>query len=128
MKHQAIVAVTLISFWACGDSSSPTAGTPAPPAPAPPTIQTLRITAPSSLEVGQTAQLSAVTVLSNGTTQTVATSSVRWQLSNFVVATISTTGVLLARQAGVVDVRGTYQQWTSDAVSVTVTSSGGYYY
>jgi hypothetical protein len=64
-------------------------------------------------------QLAAVTVLSDGTTQTVSADSVRWQVYDVVVAAISTTGVLSALQAGVVDVRGSYQQWTS-AASVTV--------
>jgi hypothetical protein len=121
MKHPLVVAVSLLSLWACGDEPSPTSPTSPPPPPAAPTVQALRITGPSTLEDGQTAQLSAATALSDGTIATVSTSSVQWRSSNAVVATISTTGVLQARQAGVVDVRGTYGQWTSDAVTVTVT-------
>jgi hypothetical protein len=121
MKQSWILVMPLISFWACGGSSSPTAATPMP-LPAPPTIQALLIAVPTSLEAGQTMQLRADALLSDGTTQAVAASSVSWQASNPVVATISTTGMFNALQAGVVDVRGTYQQRTSAAASVTVTS------
>ena len=121
MKHRLVVAVSLLSLlWGCGDQPSPPAPTSTPPPPAAPTIQALRITAPATLVDGQSAQLSAVTVLSDGTTQTVSADRVTWQVSNVVVAAISTTGVLSAMQAGVVDVRGSYQQMTS-AASVTVT-------
>jgi hypothetical protein len=120
MKQSWILAIPLISFWACGGSSSPTAATPMPP-PAPSTIQALLISVPTSVEQGQTVQLRADAVLSDGTWQAVAAGSVRWQASNAVVATISTTGTLSALQAGIVDVRGTYQQWTSAAASVTIT-------
>jgi hypothetical protein len=122
MKQSWILAIPLISFWACGGSSSPTAATPTP-LPAPPTIQALLIDVPTILEAGQTMQLRADAVLSDGTTQAVTASSVSWQASNPVVATISTTGMFNALQAGVVDVRGMYQQKTSAATSVTVTSS-----
>jgi Bacterial Ig-like domain (group 2) len=125
MKHRWILAMPLISFWACGGSSSPTAATPTPP-PAPPTIQALLIDVPITLEAGQTLQLRAGTLLlSDGTTQAVTASSVTWQSSNPVVATISTTGMFSAMQPGIVDVRGTYQQWTSAAASVTVTENFG---
>ena len=121
MKHPLVVAVSLLSLLGCADQPSPTAPTPTPPSPrAAPTVQALRITVPSSLEAGQTVALSAATALSDGTIETVSTSSVQWNSSNAVVATISASGVLSARQAGVVDVRGTYGQWTSDAVTVTV--------
>jgi hypothetical protein len=119
MKQSWILAIPLISFWACGGSSSPTAATPTP-LPAPPTIQALLIAVPTSLEAGETVQLRADAVLSDGTTQAVTASNVRWQASNPVVATISTTGMFNALQAGVVDVRGTYQQRTSAATSLTV--------
>jgi hypothetical protein len=122
MKQSWILAIPLISFWACGGSSSPTAATPTP-LPAPATIQALLIDVPTILEAGQTMQLRADVVLSDGTTQAVTASSVSWQAPNPVVATISTTGMFNALQAGVVDVRGTYQQKTSVATSVTVTSS-----
>jgi hypothetical protein len=121
MKHPLVVAVSLLSLWGCADQPSLTAPTSTPPPPAAPTILALRITVPSTLEAGQTVALSAATALSDGTIGTVSTSSVQWHLSNAVVATISATGVLSARQAGVVDVRGTYGQWTSDAVTVTMT-------
>jgi hypothetical protein len=122
MKHPLVVAVSLLSLlWGCGDQPSPPAPTSTPPPPAAPTVQALRITVPATLVDGQTAQLSAATALSDGTVATVPTSSVQWHSSNAVVATISAIGVLQARQAGVVDVRGTYGQRTSDAVTVTVT-------
>jgi Bacterial Ig-like domain (group 2) len=121
MKRSWILAILLISSWACGGSSSPIAATPTP-TPAPATIQALLISVPTSLEAGQTVQLRADAVLSDGTTQAVTASDVRWQASNAVVATISTTGMFNALQAGVVDVRGTYQQTTSAATSVTIIS------
>jgi hypothetical protein len=124
MKQSWILAIPLIFSWACGGSPSPTAAAPTP-LPAPATIQALLITVPTSLEAGQSVQLRADAVLSDGTTQAIAASSVNWQASNPVVATISTTGMLNALQAGVVDVRGTYQQRTSAATSVTVWSPGG---
>lgn len=124
MKYRLILAIPLISCWACGESASPTAATPAP-TPAAPTIQALLISVPTSVEAGQTVQLSADAVFSDGTTQTVSASNVSWQSSDGVVATISTTGILSALQAGAVDVRGTYQRWTSAAATVTVTPSSG---
>jgi hypothetical protein len=75
------------------------------------------------VEAGTTVQLSALTVLSDGAAQTVTPDSVRWQVSNTVVATISATGVLSALQAGVVDVRASYQQLTSEAASVNVSAA-----
>ena len=125
MKNLLVVAVPLILFWACGAQPSPTAPSAQPSPPAAPTIQILRITVPPTLEAGTTVQLSAVTVLSDGAAQTVTPDSVRWQVSNTVVATISATGVLSALQAGVVDVRASYQQLTSEAASVTVENSSG---
>jgi Bacterial Ig-like domain (group 2) len=121
MKRHWILAIPLISFWACGGSSSPTAATPTP-LPAPPTIQALLIAVPTSLEAGQTVQLRANALLSDGTTQAVAAGSVSWQASDPDVVTISTTGMLSALNAGIVGVHGTYQQWTSSVMSVTVTS------
>ena len=123
MKNLLVVAVPLILFWACGAQPSPTAPSAQPSPPAAPTIQILRITVPPTLEAGTAVQLSAVTVLSDGAAQTVTPDSVRWQVSNSVVATISATGVLSALQAGVVDVRASYQQLTSEAASVTVAAS-----
>ena len=119
MKQSWILAIPLISFWACGGSSSPTAATPLP---APPTIRGLLIAVPTSLEKGQTVQLRANAVLSDGTTQAVAASSVSWRASDPDVVTISATGMLSALNAGIVGVHGTYQQWTSSVMSVTVTS------
>ncbi|MBI2836018.1 MAG: Ig-like domain-containing protein [Acidobacteria bacterium] len=106
------------------DSKTPTAPSnpTAPSTPTAPTIQSLRITAPSSLEAGKTAQLTAATVMSDASSVTVSPSSVQWQSSNTVVAAISASGLLTALQAGIVDVRGTYQQWTSNAATVTVTT------
>ena len=127
MKHPLVAAVPLILVWACGGGAqpSPTAPGAQPPPPATPTIQILRITVPPTLEAGTTVQLSAVTVLSDGAAQTVTPDSVRWQVSNTVVAAISATGVLSALQAGVVDVRASYQQLTSEAARVTVENSSG---
>ncbi len=127
MRHRWILAAALLFFSGCSESSSPTA--PTPKLPAPPTIQALIIAVPESVNAGQTVQLLAEALLSDGTRRAVAASSVSWQGSNPVVATISTTGVLSALQAGIVDVRGTYQQWTSATANVTVTwvSGAGYW-
>jgi hypothetical protein len=67
-------------------------------------------------------QLRANALLSDGTTQAVAASSVSWRASDPDVVTISATGMLSALNAGIVGVHGTYQQWTSSVMSVTVTS------
>jgi Bacterial Ig-like domain (group 2) len=122
MKPLLVAVIPLFLFWACGGGQpSPTSPSPTPLPSATPIVQALRITVPAAtLAAGASMQLSAVTVLSDGTTQAVPPDSVRWQVSNLVVAAISTTGVFSARQAGVVDIRGSYQQWTSEAVSVTV--------
>jgi hypothetical protein len=114
MNHQLINAALLMSCWACAGSPSPTA---------PPVIEALRISAPSSLEAGATAQLSAVTVLSDGTSAPLSPSSVLWQSSDTVVGNISSTGVLSALESGVVGVQGSYRQWTSLQRQVTVTRS-----
>jgi len=123
MRHRWILATALLFFSGCSESSSPTA--PTPKLPAPTTIQALIIAVPESVNAGQTVQLLAEALFSDGTRRAVAASSVSWQGSNPVVATISTTGILSALQAGIVDVRGTYQQWTSATANVTVTWSSG---
>jgi hypothetical protein len=125
MKPVLVAAVPLFLFWGCaGGQPSPTSVSPTPLPPATPTIQAVRIALPgTTLADGGTMQLAAVAVISDGTTQAVSPDNVKWQVSNPVVATISTTGLFSARQAGVVDIRGSYQRWTSEAVSVTVETS-----
>ena len=109
-----VAAAMLTCAWACGGS----------PLTAPVVIQGLRITAPSSIEASAAAQLSAVTLLSDGTTEAVAPGSVRWSTSDPNVGDISTLGLLSGLKTGVTIVRGSYQQWTSDAIEVTVKPTG----
>lgn len=114
MKHALSIVVALIPLCGCGESLSPTTPTPT-------TIQGLRITVPFNIEMGQSRQVSAVTVLADGGTQAVEPSSITWQSSDPAAASISATGVFFARREGVVTIRGVYREWTSDPASVIVT-------
>ena len=117
MRQQSFGAIMLMSSWACG-------GSPAPSPTAPSVIQGLRISAPAFVEAGTTAQVSAATVLNDGTNQPVEPLFVRWLTSDTTVGNISTTGVLSALESGVMVVQGSYQQWTSGPIEVTVTPLG----
>jgi hypothetical protein len=123
MKQFWILAIPLISFLACGESSSPTAYSHASSAGAAydSGAPHRRTNQPGG---GRDRATAGQPLLSDGTTQAVAASSVSWQASDPDVVTISTTGMLSALNAGIVGVHGTYQQWTSDVRSVTVTSPG----
>ncbi len=99
----------------CGGS------TPAAPAPPPtPTVTSVQVTGlPSSLLMGETAQVTARASLSDGST-TVVTSQATWRSENTDVATVSAGGLVTAVRAGTTEIRATYQA-ASGGASVEVT-------
>ena len=86
--------------------------TPSPPnvpTPALPTVTTVTITGlPTTLTVGQTAQLTASATLPDGTRLNAA-GQVTWQSSAISVVTVSATGLLMVVASGEADVTATLQ-------------------
>jgi hypothetical protein len=79
----------------------------------PPTLSSIQITTlPSVIVAGQTEQLAAQASYSDGSTKDV-TSLVSWTSSDQTVATVSTTGLLAALNAGTVVITATYQGKTA---------------
>ena len=72
----------------------------------------------SPLEVGQSVQLTATAVLSDGSSRIVTTDAT-WQSSNTAVAIVSPAGLVVAQAAGNADIRATYQARTG-ALSLNV--------
>jgi hypothetical protein len=99
-------------FSAC--SSSPTA----------PSTSSITVTG-SVPAVGQTSQLTAKAILSNGTLQDVTTQAM-WSSSNTAVATVTSSGLLKVLQVGAADITATYQSVSGRlSVSLSVTSVSG---
>jgi Big-like domain-containing protein len=73
-------------------------------------------------DVGQTSQLAAKAILSNGASQDV-TGQARWSSSNAEVATVTAGGLLKVLQLGVAQITATYQN-VSGQFSVSLTASG----
>jgi predicted phage tail protein len=104
----------------CGDAG-PTSGEAtfridAPP----PTVQSVAVNGPATIEVGQAAQFTATAMFSNGSSSNV-TSTSNWSSSNNAVAVV-TGGLVDALSAGTADIRATFQGVTgARGVQVTQT-------
>jgi uncharacterized protein YjdB len=91
-----LVLLTLSFFVACGGGSSQTTTN------GPATLQTIQVTAPNAnLTVGQTLQLKATGVYSDGSSKDL-TSTASWTPSDSTLATISSSGLLTAVASGTV--------------------------
>jgi Big-like domain-containing protein len=102
----AVVAIAAIVLPACGRSSSPSPTTPTPaPAPSPSTAAVAVTGSPASTD---TFQMTATAQFSDGTSRDV-TSAARWESSNALLATVSSTGLVAIRGTGEVEFRATYQ-------------------
>lgn len=101
--------LTVVALVASACSTSPSRPTSAPP----PAITTVRIEGmPATLAVGQTAQLSAVAVLSDGSSKPV---TAVWQAANPGIARVSDTGLVEALTWGETTIRATYEGQTGTA-------------
>ena len=102
----AAVAVVALTISCSEDSPPPTAPTPTPSTTPPPppaaTPQSLAVSGPDSLEVGQTGQYTATVTFSDGATNR-ATEGVEWASGNEVVATVDNNGIVTAHQVGSFD-------------------------
>jgi hypothetical protein len=91
-----------------GPSTAPPVVTPPPPAV---TVTSVTVAGASTGKVGDTSQLAATAIMSDGTTQTV-TSQATWESSNTATATVSASGLASFVAAGEVDIKATYKSVT----------------
>jgi hypothetical protein len=101
----AVVAIVAIALTGCGRSSSPSPAAPAP------TLSTAAVVVTGSPASTDTFQLTANARFSDGATRDV-TSEARWESSNALLATVSSTGLVAIRGTGEVEFRATYQSVT----------------
>ncbi len=100
----ALLAVVGLVVGACGAGGSN--ATPSTPS----SVSDLKIEGvPSTLRIGETAQLTASVVLADGLTKN-ATTSVEWQSSDADVATVSAGGVVRAIGLGIADITASVQE------------------
>ncbi len=105
LRHP-VVALAFLA-GACG-SQTPT--TPSPPLA--PTIAAVNVSGwLSPLSVGQSVQLTATAVLSDGSSRIVTTQAT-WETSNAAVAIVSPAGLVVAQAGGSAEIRATYQART----------------
>jgi hypothetical protein len=110
MKPFLLIASLTAAIMACTHESSPTA----------PSFTTVTITGTGSLTTaGQTSQLNATAMLTDGTTRNVTTTAT-WQSSSPAVATVSNAGLVTAVAAGTTTITATYQA-KSGTFNITVT-------
>jgi Bacterial Ig-like domain (group 2)/CarboxypepD_reg-like domain len=83
-----------------------------------PTLVSLTVTAPATLRIGQTSQLSATTVRSDGATANV-TPVATWSSSTPRVAAVSSTGLVTAYSAGQTTITATFRE-VSGTASISV--------
>lgn len=124
MSHAKRMAIAALSAAAIACSSS----TPAPTTPGTPTITALMINGGAPVVVGQSLQLTATAMRSDGSSQDV-TGAATWQSSNANVATVSSTGLVTAQAAGTATIsaadagKSATQTITATAASGTLTLS-----
>src|SRR5206468_8193809 len=105
MRERLCVSIAATAFsWACNGTST-TSPTATPPAQNP-TVSAVTVSGNAPF-VGQTAQLTAIAMLSNGTSQDV-TAQATWQSSNASIVSVSSGGVASGVAAGEADVRALY--------------------
>lgn len=120
LAASAFAIISSLILASCGGGSSSSSGSTTPTTPTA-TVNSITVTGPSgSAKPGDSAQFTATAAMSNGTSQTV-TNQATWQSANSGVATISSSGLVVAVAAGDTDIRATYQGVTGTA-HVTVTA------
>ena len=100
-----LLAAGVILQSACDSRKAPTRSTQLPPAVSDITISGL----PSTLNVGQTAQLIVLALLSDGTSTAVAQGDASWQSSDANVATVSPSGLLTVTGSGEAHIRAEFR-------------------
>jgi hypothetical protein len=117
----ALALAWLIAFGLARCGGGGGNSTPANPTPLPPSVTGVAVTGPSnSAKSGDSGQFTATATLSNGTNQNV-TSQATWQSSDTNVATVSSSGMVTAANAGEADIKATYQAVTG-SMRLTVTA------
>jgi hypothetical protein len=101
----AIAGVAMITIAACGGDGP----SPSPTAPSPARVTAVVIASASTSH--DSFQLNATAQMSDGTARDV-TRTATWESSNPLLATISSTGMVIVVGSGEVDVRATYQSAT----------------
>jgi hypothetical protein len=128
----AVLAVALAGLAGCDRSKStlptaPTAPPVTPPTPPPsaPILSRVSVTGKTSFtSVGDTAQLTAIAAMSNGTTQDV-TGEASWKSSDPSVFSVSPTGLVTVVRFGLVFVSATYQSKIA-GLSIQATPAGSF--
>jgi hypothetical protein len=122
MKLSALILV----FGGCMLLSSCGGSSPNETAPSPlsPTVSSVVVSGSTTLtSIGQTVQLTATAMLSDGSIQSV-TSTAAWQSSNASVATVSPSGLVTAVASGAVTITATLQAKSGTAsVGISLTTS-----
>lgn len=100
------IALALLVYTCGGNRNPPTPSSPTP------TVTSVRVTGTSSLTaIGQTSQLTATAIWSDGTSRVVTTEAT-WQSSNTTVLAVSASGLVTANGLGEADVRASYADMT----------------
>lgn len=102
-------SLTLLVYALIAVSCGGGSGSPAPPTSPAPRVVSITVTGPSTNPTpGQSANFSALAVYNNGNTASVTTAAT-WLSSNTQVATVGASGVVLAVNPGVSDIRATFE-------------------
>ena len=103
-----VAAAAAAVMMACGDSEAPTGPTNAA-VPSPPRVNSVTVTGPTNyFQRGQTQQLTASALLSNGFTEN-RSSSANWQSDNSGVASMSSSGMVTIGNEGEATVSATVE-------------------
>jgi TolB-like protein len=106
--HGLLALVVLLASVGCGDSTPPPAAPSPPPVAAPPTVTQLSITGNLDLTaVGETSQLTAAAMFSDGTTKDV-TNEAQWRSNTPSVIAVTSTGAVTVVAFGMSGISATY--------------------
>jgi beta-lactamase superfamily II metal-dependent hydrolase len=103
-----LVCLWTLPLWGCGDKNAAPA-LPTSPTSIQATVSSVSVTASTTVvAVGQSIQLTATALLSNGSTQN-CTASATWSSTDTSVARVSSTGLVSGVAEGTVEIRATCQ-------------------
>jgi hypothetical protein len=121
MHRRLLAALAVFALCAAGCKSSTSA--PAPTAPTgTPTILSLSASGNLTLDVGDSQQLKAVALMSDGSTQ-ILTTAATWTSSNSAIATVDPTGIVKGVTAGTASI-SVVNGGVSGAVTLVVSAAG----
>jgi hypothetical protein len=107
--------LSTITALLIGCASSDTSPSTAPPVDTPPppviTVTSVTVAGGSTGKVGETSQLAATAIMSDGSSQAV-TSQSTWESTNTAIATVSAAGLAAFVAAGQADIKATYKSVT----------------